>query len=305
MSVPRRLALALFVLGAVVDSVADPQPPRPSIESGGYFVMTADFHAHSFFGDGGLAPWLLVGEARRNGLDAIAITNHNRTWPARLARWLSSGSREPIVLVGQEVTTHDFHIAAVGIEQPVDWTHSAADAIDAVHSQGGIAIAAHPIRRFWPAYYRDALGKLDGAERAHPLIYSSATGDAELGTFFMRARAYQPALAAIGSSDFHVLGRPGVCRTYVFARERSKRGILEAVRAGRIVTYDQHGQPWGDASLFPLLASASGAQSVRTGVTGAFCAWLGLFGWVLTGPGNRRRLRHDDAPEVRAQVTDG
>ena len=36
--------------------------------------------------------------------------------------------------------------------------------------------------------------------------------------------------AAIGSSDFHGLGRLGLCRTFVFARGNKADDILEAVR---------------------------------------------------------------------------
>src|SRR6266545_2469852 len=37
----------------------------------------------SFFGDGGLAPWDLALEARRRGLHAFAITNHDQVLAAK------------------------------------------------------------------------------------------------------------------------------------------------------------------------------------------------------------------------------
>ena len=290
----RRLALALLIVGVAVDVLADRAPPPSSpVQRGGYFVLAVDFHVHSFLGDGALPPWFLVGEARRRGLDAIAITNHNRTWPSRLARWLTRDDAGPIVLVGEEVTARGFHIAAVGVEHPVDWTHSASAAIDAIHAQGGIAIAAHPSLKLWSAFDEDALPKLDGAERAHAGIYQGWGADHQLAVFYTSARAYQPRLAAIGSSDFHTVGYPGFCRTYVFAQEPSARGILDAVRAGRTVAYDRHGQPHGDAALFPLLPPDNRAEldtAPRPGL-GSWCAWFGLVGLVVAGRG-RRRDRH-------------
>jgi predicted metal-dependent phosphoesterase TrpH len=294
----RRLACALVILGVAAEVVADRSATRaatrsttrPPVERGGYFVLAVDFHVHSFLGDGALPPWFLVGEARRRGLDAIAITNHNRVWPSRLARWMTRDPDGPIVLVGEEVTARGFHITAIGIETPVDWTHSASDAIDAIHAQGGIAIAAHPALKFWPAYDRPALRKLDGVERAHASIFQMRRADRQFAIFFQGARTVHPGLAAIGASDFHVIGYPGICRTYVFARERSARGILEAVRAGRTVAYDKLGQPRGDPDLIPLLPADSRAEldsAPRPG-PGSLAVWLGLLGLVLVAPGRRR-----------------
>jgi hypothetical protein len=290
----RRLALLIAGFGVVLAQLGDQTPSRPPIERGGYWVLAVDFHVHSFLGDGAVAPWLLVRLARRRGLDAIAITNHNRTWPAKLARWLTRGTDGPIVLVGQEATARGFHIAAVGVEQPVDWRHSAAAAIAAIHAQGGIAIAAHPGLNFWPAYDEAALRGLDGVERAHSSIYLGRRTDRMYALFFASARRYQPKVAAIGSSDFHVIGSPGFCRTYVFARERSARGILDAVRAGRTVTYDRDGQARGDPALFALVPPASerGRPSPRPGL-GELCVWLGLAGMLLGG-GRARRARSPD-----------
>jgi predicted metal-dependent phosphoesterase TrpH len=285
----RRLAFALLIVGVALEVLPDRPARQAPAERDGYFVLAVDFHVHSFLGDGALAPWLLVGEARRRGLDALAITNHNRTWPARLARWLARDPGGPIVLVGEEVTAHGFHITGIGVEDPVDWTRSASDAIDAIHAQGGIAIAAHPGVKFWPAFDEAALRKLDGAERAHADIYQRRSADRQFAIFFASARAYQPSLAAIGASDFHVVGYPGFGRTYVFAREPNARGILDAVRAGRTVVYDRHGQPRGDPALFPLLPPDNRAELAvepRPGA-GSLCVWLGLLLLVLAGRAGR------------------
>ena len=73
---------------------------------------------------------------------------------------------------------------------------------------------------------------LDGAEICHPNIFWQERGQAELEEFASRTP-----IAAIGSSDFHGTGRMGMCRTYVFAREATEQGILEAVRAHRTLVF--------------------------------------------------------------------
>ena len=46
----------------------------------------------------------------------------------------------------------------------------------------------------------------------------------------------------MGSSDFHGLGRLGLCRTFVFARDTSAEAIIEAIRAQRTVVYGREGK---------------------------------------------------------------
>ena len=102
-----------------------------------------------------------------------------------------------------------------------------------VHRQGGIATAAHPYESAWPAYDAEALSKLDGAEvvRAESKHVERLAG--QLREFFARADT-----TAIGSSDYHGLGTVGYSRTYVFARERTERAVLDAVGEGRTVVFD-------------------------------------------------------------------
>jgi hypothetical protein len=276
------LLLAGLALGTLDDCRPWPAAPAPR---GGYQVLAVDLHVHSFLGDGALGPWDLIGEARRRGLQAFAITNHNQVATARLGRWLSRRWGGPIVLVGEEVTHPLYHLIAVGIETPIDARVPAAAAMEQIHAQGGVAIAAHPIARFWPGYDEAALKGLDGAERVHPLVYAHPDEARELEQFWERAQARRGALAPIGSSDFHV-GSLGLCRTYVFATEASERGILEAIRAGRTVAYDEGGRAHGDPAWQRLLAEAPPRAAAAGGglrATGAVCSWLGLLGLALLG----------------------
>lgn len=238
------LAPSLVAAGLAVGTLADAVPARnPPVEDG-YQILAADFHVHGFPGDGALAPWTLRREAAREGLDAITITNHNQTGTARLGAWLSREDGQPLMLVGQEVTAPGFHLIAVGIREAVDWRLPAAAIVDAIHAQGGAAIAAHPDRSYW-GYDDAAMTRLDGAE-----VALSRRADrvrrAEVEAFFDRVARRNPGLAPIGSSDYHFSGPIGFCRTYVFAREWSVAGVVEAVREGRTVAYDDRGRGRGD-----------------------------------------------------------
>jgi len=82
----------------------------------------------------------------------------------------------------------------------------------------------------------------------HPEGIKSAASASQFAQFAQRGH-----FTAIGDSDSHGNG-PRLCRTYVFAREYSKDGVLEALRSHRTVVYDQ-GQYFGDAHLIELAKS--------------------------------------------------
>src|SRR6185369_3131206 len=128
----RWASLALCAAGLLAGSLEPRAPAREALRIGTDWLLAVDFHVHGFPGDGALAPWLLRDEAARAGLDAFALTNHNRVSTARAARRMFGDTSGPLVIVGQEITAPGFHIAAAGLEERVDWTSGAAAAIRAV-----------------------------------------------------------------------------------------------------------------------------------------------------------------------------
>lgn len=106
----------LMIIGLVAGTFTDHAADTPVVTRGGYDVVEADFHVHSFLGDGMLSPFALVSRARHQGLHAFAITDHNRVFAAKAGRWYSRLVGGPTVLVGDEVTAPGFHLIAVGID---------------------------------------------------------------------------------------------------------------------------------------------------------------------------------------------
>ena len=259
---------------------------RPSRASGPYTVLEGDFHVHSFPGDGGLLPWDIVHEARRRGLDVIALTNHNSMWSWRFAqRFAPDRPSGVIVLPGVELTSAGFHMTTIDVRMPVPWRQPPAQAVAAVHAQGGIAIAAHP-RSPRPSKWDDAaIDVLDGFEAA-----SSNDMAAENVAFSRRALIRHPTIASIGSSDFHYFAPLGVSRTFVFATERSAAAVLDAIRKGRTVACDGLGDAHGPAELTSVVSADCRRVAVsdpvgwrrRDGVATA-AAWLALVALVVLG----------------------
>jgi hypothetical protein len=281
----------LLFVSIVVGTFSDVPRPNPRLTIGGYEVLAADFHIHTFpLSFAVLSPWDTVTEARRNALDAIAITPHNHIWVAQLAQRLSRLAGDPIVLVGEEIhsTENGYHLLAVGVHDTISWRQPAGRAIEEIHRQGGIAIAAHPVAGY-NRYDAEAMRKLDGAEVVHPIALRSASLADELRQFFSRAQ-----LTAIGDSDYHLgpmspqVGDIGSCRTYVFARDRSESGILDALRARRTIVYDRE-HVYGDPALIQLAAedgrlpklALAGHYQNSAGLFSGITGVVGLLAWVL------------------------
>lgn len=242
---------SLLIAGLTLGSFTDRTAARPPLQANGRYVLAADFHVHAFPGDGMLPAWELRKEAARRGIDVIAITNHNQSIAAKFP----PGGELPLVIPGQEVTTPKFHLAAIGVRRVVDWRLPLRQIVDDVHSQGGAAIAAHPLRDSWRLTDNDALGGLDGAESV-TRGRDAARRLVELEAFYRTGRQHNPLLAAIGSSDFHSIAPLARCLTYVAVDEISERGVLDAIRAGRTVASDGEDLFFGDPSIAAVVRTA-------------------------------------------------
>jgi predicted metal-dependent phosphoesterase TrpH len=282
----------VFVIGLFIGAAGDRGMPHMPPMRGGFIVLAGDFHVHSFPGDGGLAPWDIAREARRRRLDVFALTNHNATWSWRLARALdwTSATSGVLIMPGDEVTGVGFHVAAVGIDRPVEWRGSIEDVAAAIHARGGVAIGAHPAAEHRKAYDAAAFRALDGIEAAHPGMLESERLHLEYVEVHRAAVAAHPAIAAIGSSDFHTWAPVGLCRTYVFVRAATADGVLDAIRGGRTVACDARGDVHGPAALASLVRDECRVDAVAPPIGDGFLshaaaatAWLSVLALVVLG----------------------
>lgn len=89
------------------------------------------------------SPEEMVRHAKKIGLGALAITDHDQIKGALEAKKYAK-KYGVIVIPGIEVTTYSGHMLAIGVEEFIHPGMSVEDTIDAIHSQGGIAIGDHP-----------------------------------------------------------------------------------------------------------------------------------------------------------------
>ncbi|MDR2954280.1 MAG: PHP domain-containing protein [Prevotella sp.] len=256
----------------------------PDIE--GYKTLKCDFHTHTVFSDGKVWPDVRVNEAWKEGLDAIAITDHieyrplkntvkgdlNESFKIAKKRGDALGF---IVIQGTEITRAKpiGHLNALFIADanPMD-TKDPRGAIDIAIAQGAFIMWNHP---GWP----------DNKSTLYP-IHDSLINEKKIhGVEVFNHTTYYPVsfdwcknrgLAFMGNSDIHELvkhdyGSDIAARpvTLVFATERSEKGIKEALFAKRTAACF-NGQLAGKAEHLTELFKASLAIETKNAEKGIY-----------------------------------
>jgi predicted metal-dependent phosphoesterase TrpH len=222
---------------------------------GGYKTLKCDFHMHTVFSDGLVWPTVRVEEAWREGLDAIAITDHieyqphaediptDHNRPYEIA--IETAKEKDILLIRGAEITRDAplgHFNAIFLKdiEPLD-TGNINDVMKLANDQGGFVFWNHPSRhpdakKLWfpthKKWYRNQW--FHGMEVAN--------GD----TYYPEAHqlCLKKNLTMLGNSDIH---DPAVyCAnsrenhrtiTLVFAKERTVEALKEALKNGRTTVW--------------------------------------------------------------------
>src|SRR5690242_4156882 len=104
----------------------------------------ADVHIHTSYSDGQPSVRDVLAYASNcTSLDVIAITDHDTIEGALEAAILAPTYRIQVI-VGEEITSRQGHILGLFLRERVPPALSAEETVDAIHAQGGLAIAAHP-----------------------------------------------------------------------------------------------------------------------------------------------------------------
>jgi hypothetical protein len=289
MTMTRLVVSALLGLSLPIAAHAQVSPEQRLIEFPdvpGYLTLKCDFHLHTVFSDGDVWPNIRVQEAVRDGLDAIALTDHleyqpheddiphpnrNRSYQIALE---SAGANGLIVINGSEVTRDmpPGHSNAIFVQdanrllldEPVSVFREAK-------RQGAFIFWNHPN---WIAQRPDGVatvtdmhrrligeGLLDGIEVVNDLTYSEEA----------LAIALEHELTIIGTSDIHGLvdwqyevpygGHRPV--TLVFATERSVAGIQEALEARRTAVWFNNLLIGTTENVVPLVRASLTLTEVR------------------------------------------
>lgn len=240
----------------------------------GYKTLKADFHVHTFYTDGQLTPEERVREAWRDGLDVIAITDHNwnqtiNTAYDRAAKTAAEYGINLIKAVEYTDSKPIGHINFLFVEDPNSyWGKNLKPdaAIEKAAKEGAFIIYNHP---GWPdknSSLSDFHKKHLAAKRIHAMeVFNAAE-------FYPVVIDYckEYKLAPVGASDIHASSeklynterefRP---TTFVFAKENTLESLKEAVKAQRTIAYAYNNLAGDEKLLREFVLSALDIEIVN------------------------------------------
>lgn len=216
-----------------------------------------DFHLHTTHSDGHYSPDGLVDLAKAEGLDFIAVTDHNSIGSFNEFNPASKF----LVIPGIEVTFNEGHWNVFGMEEMQDWLEginggeivfplsrtkrTTTEIMEQAARFGLLNSINHPLLKPWE--WQDmstSLNKVNCLEIWNDPLWPDNKRDnpraVAMWTEWLNA-GYR--ITAIGGSDFHFLPGdqhpypgeyPGLPVTYVFAQELSGAAILQGLRRRQV-----------------------------------------------------------------------
>ena len=225
--------------------------------------------------DGDLTVAELARFAAAQGLDFLAVTDHNTT--SHHAELKDAAARYGIILIpGQEVTTEEGHAGALGDVGWIDFREPPDRWLDTTERQGGLLSVNHPIGGhvswIWPMQRRPPLAE----------VWHWSWLDPHWTTPLAWWLAWDPTAVPVGGSDWHRPGSdatPGTPTTWVECAGEEPGAVLDGLRAGRCT----------------ISARRDGPVLLRR--DGEFVA-VGADGTILAGPDGARAVVRGDAGRV-------
>lgn len=249
-----------FSIGMAGSNEPEGNGPIGLSSYGDYIEIIGEGHIHSVYSGGPSTVNECTQKAQERGLDWIFITDYNTI--AAKQDCIQETNSTFLCGLGEEVTTGTNEIIAWGIDSIVDWNtdtnYTVGDIIDEIHAQGGLAYLPHPLAPDQDDNY-DYFGVYDDFDAMSIYHGYGAFNDNAITTAMDgdALRKWDEYLnngfrkTALGESDcknaantpdygdlFNMRGAIGYPRNYVYAKEFSVRGIIEAVRHGRVYVTD-------------------------------------------------------------------
>lgn len=161
----------------------------------------------------------LIFYAKKHGLDAVAVTDHNRIDGAlKIAK-----EKDFLIIPGIEISSLNGHIIGLNLREVIPTKLTADETVDRIHEAGGIAVACHPITFFKESLGEHTNSKFDAVEvinaSAFPFRYSVKRG---------KYLAFQLGKAQTAGSDAHYGPEIGCAYTLVEA-ELELENVIKAL----------------------------------------------------------------------------
>ncbi len=198
----------------------------------------ADLHIHTIYSYDGTAPLTSVlAQAKKIGLDVIAITDHDEITGALKALELAPHYGVEII-PGVEITTAEGDLLALNVTEKIERDQPLMDTVLQVGAIGGFCIAPHPMAgglamKSLSAYsIMKALRVPAVAKILIALETYNATAIDRMSNDYAHALAETLHITKTGSSDAHIVQAIGLGATGF--KGHSARDLIHALHKGKV-----------------------------------------------------------------------
>lgn len=191
-------------------------------------ALRIDFHIHSNHStDGDMPPADIIKYAKKSGLDAIAVTDHNSIRGGVEAQKIAG---DLLVFVGSEIKTADGEIIGLNLKKDVPANLPLTETCRLVKKQGGFIIVPHPFDKFRSGIGKEMLQIMEFIDAVE--IFNART---LAGRFNNQASEFAKKnnLPCVAGSDAHFKSEIGSVSMLVECG-KEKGEILDAIKGGKI-----------------------------------------------------------------------
>jgi len=185
--------------------------------------VKADLHVHTTYSrDSVITLKQLVFYAKKRGLTAVAVTDHNQVESAqKIAK-----ETDFLIIPGTEVSSLHGHIVGLNVNTLIPQGLSADETVDRIHEAGGIAIACHPFALLKGSVGKHVSGKFDAVEaiNASAFPFNRATSKAH-------QLAERLKLSKVAGTDAHYGPVIGQAYTLIDS-DANVEAIIKAIKNG-------------------------------------------------------------------------
>jgi hypothetical protein len=187
--------------------------------------LKIDLHVHTYYShDSTITPKQLVIGAKKRGLDAVAVTDHDKFESAlRLSR-----DKSFLIIPGIEVSTRYGHVLGLGIGEGIPPKLDVKTTIDKIHEAGGIAIAAHPTSINRGELRKHVTKDFDAVE-----VINAASFPFRFSCYMSRKIAEGLNLPQTAGTDAHTVYEIGTAYSLVDASLQEDE-IISAIKKSRV-----------------------------------------------------------------------
>ncbi len=193
--------------------------------------MLVELHCHSHYSErvkvkveGINSPAEIMKHAKQLGVGAVAITDHD-VFKAHSAAQTAAKKYGVFHIPSEEIDTNEGHVLAVGINEWIKPHADVRETIDQIHSQGAIAIAAHP-------FDINDDGIKENARFCDAMEIFNCLNLDRIANIKGRKFAQKNAIPGVAGSDAHMLDMMGCGLNQIDAD--GVDGIISAVRKGKV-----------------------------------------------------------------------